>query len=64
MAKTWNNRGTVLNDLKRYEEALSDFDKAIGLNPNYAEAFSIKANPWLRSIATMRRWPLLIGRWL
>jgi len=33
-----NNRGNVLNDLKRYDEALVNFDRAIALNPNYAQA--------------------------
>ncbi|MBU3560794.1 O-linked N-acetylglucosamine transferase, SPINDLY family protein [Polynucleobacter hallstattensis] len=31
-----------LNELKRYEEAIAHFDKALHLNPNYAEAWSNK----------------------
>src|SRR5215469_18581939 len=26
IAETWNHRGTVLNDLKKYDAAISDFD--------------------------------------
>ena len=30
----WNNKGIALGELKRYEEAIECFDKAIELNPN------------------------------
>ena len=35
----FNNRGTVLQDFKRFSEALASYDKAIALKPDYAEAF-------------------------
>ena len=38
-SETWNNRGTIFNDLQQYERAISDFDQAILLDPGYAEAF-------------------------
>ena len=37
--KAYSNRGNALRDLKRSEEALASYDKAIALNPDYAEAF-------------------------
>jgi predicted TPR repeat methyltransferase len=40
----WSNRGTVFNDLARYEEAIADFDKAISLKADHAGAFCNKAN--------------------
>ena len=30
--------------MKRYDEAPADFDKAIALNPNYAEAYYNRGN--------------------
>jgi len=41
-ATDWNNKGFSLNELKRYEEAISCFDKAINLDPNYAYAWNNK----------------------
>ena len=34
----WTNRGLALGNLKRYEEALSSFDQALLLEPNYEVA--------------------------
>jgi tetratricopeptide (TPR) repeat protein len=34
-----NNRGLVLKDLARHEEAINSFSKAIKLKPDYAEAY-------------------------
>ena len=36
IAATWNNRGTVLNDVKKYSEAIWDFDRSILLDANYS----------------------------
>jgi protein O-GlcNAc transferase len=41
-AETWNNRGTIYNDLKQYENAIGDFDQAISLSPGYAGAVANK----------------------
>jgi tetratricopeptide (TPR) repeat protein len=35
-----SNYGAVLNELKRFDEALAAFDKAIALKPDYADAFN------------------------
>ena len=35
---TYNNRGNAYKNLKQYERAIQDFDKAIELNPNYTTA--------------------------
>jgi len=32
--KEWNNKGVYLAMLKRYEEAIKAFEKAIEINPN------------------------------
>ncbi|MBL8643132.1 MAG: tetratricopeptide repeat protein, partial [Rhodospirillaceae bacterium] len=37
-AIAYNNRGIALNDLKQYDNAISDFDQAIALQPQNAEA--------------------------
>lgn len=44
---TWNNRGTVFNDLGRYEEAINDFDRAIALQADFAGAFYNRAKSLL-----------------
>ncbi|HXW24985.1 MAG TPA: tetratricopeptide repeat protein, partial [Xanthobacteraceae bacterium] len=38
--QAYNMRGTVLGRAGRYEEALADFDKAVSLDPNYAQAYA------------------------
>lgn len=37
-----DNRGYILNELQRYEEALECFDKTLELNPDYASAWHNK----------------------
>jgi protein O-GlcNAc transferase len=44
IAETWNNRGTVFNELSRYREAIEDFDKAASIDPNYAGAYCNKGH--------------------
>ena len=41
---TYNNRGTAKNDLGRHKEAIVDYDDAIRLKPNYAEAYYNRGN--------------------
>ena len=36
----WNNRGTALVALKRYEEAIQSYDKAIELDPKKGNAWN------------------------
>jgi predicted O-linked N-acetylglucosamine transferase (SPINDLY family) len=38
-AEAYINRGNALKDLKRLDEALASYDKAIALKPDYAEAY-------------------------
>jgi tetratricopeptide (TPR) repeat protein len=38
-ADAYNNRGTAYDDLKEYERAIEDYNKAIELDPNYALAY-------------------------
>ena len=40
LALAYNNRGIVLKDMKRLNEALASYDRAIELRPNYHEARS------------------------
>ena len=39
-AAAYNNRGVVLRELKRLEEAVASHDKAIALRPDYPTAFN------------------------
>ena len=43
-AEAYSNRGNALQDLKRSEEALASYDKAIALKPDYAEAYNNRGN--------------------
>ena len=38
MPRRYNNRGNALQELKRFDEALASYDKALALRPDYAEA--------------------------
>jgi predicted O-linked N-acetylglucosamine transferase (SPINDLY family) len=38
----WSNKGGTLYELKRYEEAIAHYDKALSLKPDYHEAWSNK----------------------
>ena len=42
--EAWNNKGSILNKLKRHEEAIAHFDVALSLKPDYAECWSNKAH--------------------
>jgi len=38
----WLTEGNTLRNLKRYEEALADYEQAIRLDPNFADAYNSK----------------------
>jgi predicted O-linked N-acetylglucosamine transferase (SPINDLY family) len=40
----FNNRGAVLRDLKRLDEALASYDRALAIKPDYTEAFNNRGN--------------------
>ena len=44
IAEAHSNRGNVLKELKRYDEALASYDRALVLRPDYAEAHSNRGN--------------------
>ncbi|MDC1383565.1 tetratricopeptide repeat protein, partial [Candidatus Puniceispirillum sp.] len=43
-ADALNNKGNVLQELRRFDEALVDYNKAISLKPDYADAFNNRGN--------------------
>jgi protein O-GlcNAc transferase len=43
-AEALNNRGVVLNKLKRHEEALASYDRALAINPFFTEALNNRGN--------------------
>ena len=40
----WLNKGNALVDLGRYNESILSYDRAIELNPQYANAWNNKGN--------------------
>ena len=46
LAEAYSNRGAVLNDLGRYQEAEQDLDLAISLNPELPNAYNNRANTY------------------
>jgi protein O-GlcNAc transferase len=44
MLKVGPIKGNALNELKRYDEAIAHYDKALSLKPDYAEAWSNKGD--------------------
>ena len=44
LAEAWHARGNALNELKRHDEALAAYDKALALNPNFAGAWHGRGN--------------------
>jgi tetratricopeptide (TPR) repeat protein len=38
-AAALNNRVNMLHEFKRFDQALASYDRALALQPNYAEAF-------------------------
>ena len=43
-AEALSNRGNTLKELKRFEEALASYDRALTVRPDYAEALSNRGN--------------------
>ena len=43
-AEAWNNKGNVLNKLKRYNESIEAFDEAIELDQTFAQPWNNKGN--------------------
>ena len=43
----YSNKGTVLNDLQRYSEALTTLDEGIGLFPDTADLYYARSNTYL-----------------
>ncbi|MCD6387429.1 MAG: tetratricopeptide repeat protein, partial [Methanophagales archaeon] len=43
-AEAWNNKGVALSKLRRYEEAIECFNRALKINQNDAEAWNNKGN--------------------
>jgi superkiller protein 3 len=42
--EAWYNRGISLDNLGRYEEAISSYDKAVEFKPDYHEAWQRQLN--------------------
>ena len=43
-AEAHSNRGNALHELKRFEDALASYERALTLRPDYAEAHSNRGN--------------------
>ena len=43
-AAALNNRGNTLKELKRFDEALASFDRALAVRPDYADALNNRGN--------------------
>jgi hypothetical protein len=42
LAEAWSNKGVALKELKRFDEAIAQYDKALSLKPDYHEAWTNK----------------------
>jgi tetratricopeptide (TPR) repeat protein len=66
VASVFNNRASALKELKRLDEALASYDKAIALKPDYAEGFMLKAidreQPLRIILSAHSRWPTVERR--
>ena len=55
-ASPWNGKGNVLDEQKRYDEALAAYEKAITLDPEFVSPWNGKGNVLQNRSATTRRW--------
>jgi tetratricopeptide (TPR) repeat protein len=46
LALVFNNRGFAYYNLRRYDRAIQDYDQAVKLNPNYADAFNNRGDAY------------------
>ena len=44
MLIAYYNRGNAKSELKKYKEAIKDYDEALALNPQYAIAYYNRGN--------------------
>ena len=58
-----NNRGNALQNLKRLDEALASYDRAIALKPDYAEAYWNKSRLKILIGEYLEGWKLYEWRW-
>jgi tetratricopeptide (TPR) repeat protein len=45
-AKSYNNRGIAYQKKRQYDKAISDYSKAIEINPRYADAYNNRGNAY------------------
>jgi hypothetical protein len=62
-ADAYSNRGASLEGLNRWNEALANFDQAIAIRPDHAEAHFGRAILWLLQGDFARGWPEFEWRW-
>src|SRR5258706_12629191 len=62
-AEAYNNRGNALEELKRLDEALASYDKAIALKPDFAAAYGAKSLTLLLNGVLETGWKLFEWRW-